>query len=174
MPFRPRFNKYFSGEWNYDSGLGVGLKLIGYPNDLNKFIDLLHGESCNPVATRRILEELKENNVKYTTLMSHLNFDYIGDELKSLGVTMEVIPPAPSDKIQNQELDHLALAIFNGEQQFLYIQMNEKDKADIKNRLEIFRKSFENHNHDFGPYDSDRNKSSKAIDDSRRKKHFHQ
>lgn len=155
MGFRPKFNKYFKDEWNYNPEDGVGLKITGYPTNLNVFIELLHGESCNPIATRRILEELKEKNVKYTTLMSHLNFDYIGDELAKIGVKIEVIPPAPSDKIQNQELDHLAFAIFNKQQKLENVQMNKDDKGEIIKRMELFKKSYENHKQDFGPYDPD-------------------
>lgn len=163
MPFRPRFNKYFSGDWEHDSSSGVGLKFTGYPNDLDKFMELLHGESCHPVATRRILEELKEKNVKYTTLMSHLNFNFIGDELKKMGVSMEVVPPAPSEKLQNQQLDHLAFAIFNGKQDFPNIHISNEDKQEVEKRLDVFKKSYESHMTDFGPYDPNPQKSSDAI-----------
>jgi hypothetical protein len=155
MKFRPKFNKYFKNDWIYNPEDGVGLKITGYPTNISAFIELLHGESCNPIATRRILEELKEKNVKYTTLMSHLNFDYIGDELHKIGVKIEVIPPAPSDKIQNQELDHLAFAIFNNQQKLENVQMNKTDKDEIMKRMEVFKKSYENHKQDFGPYDPD-------------------
>lgn len=170
MPFRPEFNSYFSGAWDYDSSEGVGLKLTGFPMDLNKFIDLLHGESCNPVATRRILKELKEKNVKYTTLMSHLNFNFIGDTLKEIGVKMEIVPPISLDKVQNQELDYLAFDLFNEKQKFEFIQFGENDKAEIKSRLEIFTRSMEEYNFNFGPYDDDPKISRIFIEDSQKKK----
>jgi hypothetical protein len=154
MKFRPEFNKYFNGEWNYNQSEGVGLKLTGYPTDINKFIDLLHGESCNPVATRRILKELNENKVKYTTLRSSLNFNYIGDHLKNIGVIMEIIPPAPLDKIQNAELDYLAFDLFQNKQQMQFIQLGEKDKKEIEARLTLFKKSLEEHQSDFGAFDN--------------------
>lgn len=141
MSFRPKFNKYFSGQWDYEQFEGVGIKLKGFPVDIKKFIELLHNESCNPVATHRILKELKDNNVKYTTLRSHLNFNYIGDELKDIGVTMEIIPPYRLDKINTTELDNLAFDLFMNKQKFEFIQLNEEDKREIKNRLEIFKES---------------------------------
>lgn len=170
MHFRPKFNKYFSGIWDYDSSKGVGLKLTGFPTSIDKFIELLHGESCNPVATRRILQELKEKNIKYTTLMSHLDFNFIGDTLKEIGVTMEIVSPISLDKVQNQELDYLAFDLFNGKQKFEFIQLGEEDKQEIKARLEIFTKSIEEYKFNFGPYDDDPKLSRLFIEDSKKRK----
>jgi hypothetical protein len=170
MKFRPDFNNYFNGEWNYNQSEGVGLKLTGYPTNVNKFIELLHNESCNPVATRRILKELNEKKIKYTTLMSHLNFNYIGDQLKEIGVIMEIIPPAPSNKIQNAELDYLAFDLFQNKQQMQFIQLGEIDKKEIEERLAIFKESFDKHQSDFGPYDRDYNISNQSLEKARKKK----
>jgi len=155
MSFRPEFNKYFKDKWDYSISAGVGLKLIGFPNDLDRFIELLHGESCNPVATRRIINELKEKNEKYTTLMAHLNFNYIGDTLKDLGVKMEIVPPISADKLQNLELDNIAFDIFKNKQKINFVQMDDLDKQEIMNRVDLFQKSIEEHYSNFGPYDDD-------------------
>jgi hypothetical protein len=170
MNFRPNFNKYFFEQWSYDSGAGVGLKLIGFPTDINKFIELLHGESCNPVATRRILKELEEKGIKYTTLMSHLNFNYIGDQLKEIGVKMEIVPPISADKLQNLELDNLAFDLFKNNQKIDFIQLGEDDKKEIKNRLDIFKKSVEKHYCNFGPYDDNPLVYRPALENARQKK----
>ena|SRR5579875_3097280 len=170
MKFRPEFNKYFKGEWNYSESEGVGIKLTGYPTDIDKFIELLHGESCNPVATRRILNELDEKNIKYTTLRSSLNFNYIGGYLKEIGVSMEIVSPAPSDKIQNSDLDDLVFDLFKNKQQIQFIQLNDNDKKEIKNRLDIFMKSVNEHQSDFGPYDDDYNISNQSLEKARQQK----
>lgn len=50
--------------------------------------------------------------------------------------------------------------------------MNEKDKSEIKNRLDIFKKSFKEHQFDFGSYDPDPVKSRDAIQKIRSKKPY--
>lgn len=102
-PFRPKFNKYYTGPWEFSPQDGVGLALTGKPTDVHAFIEALQMESCSPVATRRILDELEAGRTKYTTVRSYLQFDRIGDALAEVGVTMVIVPPAePSDPRYDQ------------------------------------------------------------------------
>lgn len=167
--FRPNFDDYFKEEWSYESVQGVGIKLSGYPNDITMFIDLLQGESCNPVATRRILEELKQNGIKYTTLMSHLNFNRIGKELHNLGVTMEVVAPISIKKINNIDLDSAALYLFQNDK--YNIDFNDENQKEVKKRYEEFQQSMNEIPHHFGPYDKNKEISSYHIQLVKRKNH---
>lgn len=168
MDFRPIFNEYFKEEWPYKSYEGVGLKLTGYPTNIEAFFDLLHQQSCNPVATRRILDELKNNGVKYTTLMSHLNFNYIGDKLAELGVKMEIVPPAPLDKIQNNAVDRAARALCEDSQANLdSFDLKDIEKEVAKQRALEFKKSIDWYSHHFGPYDPNESIAKKHLNISK-------
>lgn len=169
MAFRPNFDQYFQGEWPYQSYEGVGLKFTGYPMDIEAFFDLLHQQSCNPVATRRILDELKNNGIKYTTLMAHLNFNYIGDMLEKIGVKMDIVPPAPLDKIQNSAIDRAARDLFENSQTHLdNFDLKEEEKEVAKQRALEFKKSVEWYSHHFGPYDTDENIAKEHMKISKR------
>lgn len=171
MAFIPRFSKYYSDPWPYEAYEGVGLKFSGYPSDITAFIDILQGESCNPVASRRILLELETKGVKYTTLMAHLNFNYIGDSLKALGVTMEVIQPISLDKVQNGDIDSAVLSLaLQGEVNLDKYFLNDIEKQEIPIRLEQFKASIASYKHHFGPYEPDRAFSSEQINITKQKK----
>ena len=153
MAFRPKFDKYFDEEWIYNSSEGVGMKLSGYPNDITAFIDLLHKESCNPVATRRILDTLKNEGVKFTTLRSHLNFDNIGDALALLGVAMTIVPPQSWDKLQNQDIDYLAFKLSVPNKTFNFkFNLNPEEELEAHSRAKLFKNSFEENPSTFGNY----------------------
>lgn len=112
MKFRPKFDDLWPGPWDHDVSAGVGLRFAGYPTDEAKFIEILQSESCNPVASRRILIELAAKGEKFTTVMAHLPFNRLAREFKELGVTIEVIEP-----IQIQDactVDSIALSIAVG------------------------------------------------------------
>lgn len=145
-----RFTKYFKGQWNYPYEMGVGLKLSNTPIDKEKFIDDLQGESCNPLATRRILEQLIEKGYYLTTCASSLDFDRIGDNLKRNGVDMEIIPPIknPTDG----SVDAKALCIYWGEDIDSISFIDEKEKEEVVSRLKIFRKQMEELPYTLGPY----------------------
>ena len=169
MDFRPIFNEYFKEEWPYKDYEGVGLKLTGYPANIEAFFDLLHQQSCNPVATRRILDELKNNGVKYTTLMAQLNFNYIGDKLADLGVKMEIVPPAPLAKIQNTAIDRAARDLYENPQANLdSFDLKDEEKEVAKQRALEFKKSISWYSHHFGPYDSDQNIAKEHLNISKR------
>ena len=72
---------------------GVGLRLDGYPNDIEQFNWILAKEGCHPKAAKRILERIDINGSDLLTVMSRLNFDYIIDELGKIGVQVSFIIP---------------------------------------------------------------------------------
>lgn len=158
MAFRPIFDQYFQGDWPYQQYEGVGLKFSGYPNNIEAFFDLLHQQSCNPVATRRILNELKYNGIKYTTLMSHLNFNYIGDKLAGIGVKMQIVPPVTYNKIQNLDIDRAARELYKDPKTNLEnFNLNSEEAQIAQQRALEFKKSIEWYCHHFGPYDHNEN-----------------
>ena len=159
----PRFNKYYNGEWPYSPRDGVGLKLTGYPTDIDQFLEILHGEICNPVAARRILDALEKDNIKYTTLMYHINFNYVGDMLKELNVKMEIVPPAPSEKLNNQEIDFVVLDIALGGKRPSASQFKPDELPQVDDRLAAFKRSIAQHEHDFGPYDKNKDISESTF-----------
>lgn len=145
-----KFGKYYTNKWQHDLSLGVGLKFTGKPTDLDAFIELLQGENCNPVATRRILDDLMQEGIRYTTVMSHLDFEYIGDELAKLNVIMEIIEPKiPSF---DTEVDTNALLLIQNEQPML-AGMSEEAKQEVYNRYHKAKEHFNKYNQNLGPYD---------------------
>jgi hypothetical protein len=153
MTFRPKFNDFYKVEWPYAQQDGVGLKLTGYPNNIDTFLDILHGESCNPVAARRILDELHEKGEKNTTLRSHLDFNRIGNEFKSLGVKMEIISPLPYDKVHNQSIDLAVLnLVLHNEPNIEHFCLTHEEKEKVFSSLVEFKKSLKEHEHDLGCY----------------------
>lgn len=154
MKTKPQFENYYTGSWPYEQSRGVGLRLSGYPTDIEKFFDLLHQQSCNPIATRRILDELKEKGEKYTTLMYRLNFNYIGDKLAQIGVKMEIVQPAPIKQLQNEMIDNAALALVRDTDAPLHhYELTPEEINEVKSRYSAFQKSLNWFNHHFGPYD---------------------
>lgn len=145
-----KFDKYFQGEWPYETHAGVGIKLSGIPNNQEKFISILQSESCNPLATRRILAQIIEKGFYLTTCVSTLNFNYIGDCLKEINVKMEIIPPIenPTDG----SVDMNALQIFKGKSIDTIYFKNEQEKKETLDRLAIFNKHLEEMSNDLGAY----------------------
>jgi hypothetical protein len=88
--------KYHRGPWPHSKDAGVGLALSGRPTDPHVFIDILIGASCPLVATRRILTDLEAGNTRFTTVASVVHFDWVGDELAKIGVTMQIVTPRPN------------------------------------------------------------------------------
>lgn len=84
---------------------GVGLRLDGYPKDLEQFNWILAKEGCHPKAANRILKRIILNGFDLLTVMSRLNFDWIVDELGKIGVTVTFIKPLSgwSDKYDDGE-----------------------------------------------------------------------
>jgi hypothetical protein len=143
-----RFGAYHSGDWPYAHPDGVGLALAGAPTDVHAFIDILHGVSCNPVATRRILAELQAGQTKLTTVRANLNFIEIGDDLARVGVTMSIIPPGePGDP----DIDAQALAIVLGAMPNLATH-TEATQSEIAARAAHLRRSMTEIPHDFGKF----------------------
>lgn len=169
MPFRPKFNKYFSGLWEYSGNDSVGLRLTGYPTDVVKFLDVLQNESCNPVAARRILAELEIKGEKYTTLMANIDFDYVGDELKELSVTMEIVPPVEQAKINTQILDRAVLEMVEKKTQNSSLKLTTEDHLKLVSLLKEFKKSIEIIKYNFGPFDKDPKISQEAQERRRAK-----
>lgn len=154
---KPRFGKCYTGDWPYESSAGVGLSFQGVPTDYKKFLDIVMGESCNPVSARRILKILESGEKKYVTVMDGLNFEYIWESLKEIGVTMEVTPPYEYEKegydyIQkNSEIDRAVLETIKNKD-------NSVDLKDInieiyEERLKATRESLEVQPHNFGRYE---------------------
>lgn len=164
-----KFDRYFKGDWTFSYDDGVGLKLTGFPSNEQAFLDILQDESCNPVAARRILASLKKEGVRYTTVMSYLNFNFIGDELKKVGVRMEIV--APGGKRNTAHIDGYAFDLFKKNQGpvFQYLSDLEKnshlsktEKNEVLHHYEEFKKNIELFKSDFGPYHLDRQKSEEA------------
>ena len=72
---------------------GVGIKLEGYPKDVDRFYQILLSESCHRKAANRILERISINGYDLLTVMSYLHFDWIATELKKIGVVLTFIEP---------------------------------------------------------------------------------
>lgn len=108
-----RLGRFWPDPWPWEEHLGVGLRLTGYPRNEEEFLQFLYAESCNPVAARRILKELKQNGVKLTTVQPSFNFARLGDEFERLGVKMEVIPPYDKP-VNNTTVDYAALELCLG------------------------------------------------------------
>lgn len=108
-----KLGRFWPDPWPYPHELGVGLRLTGYPRNEEEFLQFLYAESCNPVAARRILRELKEKGEKLTTVQPSFNFARLGDEFARLGVKMEVVPPYDKP-INNTMIDGAALEMCVG------------------------------------------------------------
>ena len=145
----PRFGKYYTDKWEYDSGLGVGLEFTGFPTDIDTFIDIFQGESCNPLATRRILEELQQKGVRKTTVMPSLNFEYIGDALAKIGVTMKIIEPVKPK--WSDAIDCAAFQIVNDIETSLE-SYTQEEKEEIQRRVKEGYENFKKLGREFGVY----------------------
>lgn len=81
--------------------------------------------------------------------MSHLPFEYIGDELAKIGVTMKVVAPK---KVEfNIGIDGVAFGILQGEKIELD-KYSEVEKKEIERRVSIAKDSFLKICHHFGPF----------------------
>lgn len=94
--------------------MGVGLKLSGQPRNDDELRQFLYSVSCNPIATERIISELRETGTKLTTVQASLNFAYIGDELERLGIRMEIVEPVSTERLNSAALDYAALRLATG------------------------------------------------------------
>lgn len=148
--FQPKFGTYYTKEWLYSDNLGVGLKFIGKPTNINEFLTILQEVSCNPVAAHRILNDLIQHGQRVTTVMNNLPFQYIGDMLKEIGVTMEIVEPKISPFSMNTDI--VAFQLAKGEDANLGIlTANELPEALL--RAKNAQKSFKETPHNFGPFD---------------------
>lgn len=145
-----RIHRYYDGtEWPYEEDGGVGISLQGAPNNVGAFLDILHGESCNPPAARRILADLEAGLVKRTTLTNLLDFNRLGDRLAAVGVRMRVIPPAVP----------AVLDVVDSEVLFRHIgtppRQMESDELEqlVLDRLAHFDSSVACRPHHFGPFE---------------------
>ena len=107
------YTKYHRDPWPYPKNAGVGLALSGRPTDPCVFIDILRGASCPLVATRRVLADLEAGNTRFTTVTAAVHFDWVGDELAKIGVTMQIVPPRANPNITRY--DDAALGLLKGE-----------------------------------------------------------
>lgn len=145
---RPRFGTLFEGPWPYPPEDGVGMRLEGVPNDPHAFIDTLQGYSCNPAATRRILDTLQRGDAKYTTVSPRLAFDDIAVSLARLGVTLTIVPPATPD---DPTPDHLVLRLVRGEAVDL-TQLPQEVARIVEERRVLMEESLRALPHDLGAY----------------------
>lgn len=88
-----KFKHLYVGEWLYEKSIGVGIHLIGKPSSSDDFIDVLGDFSCNRFAALRILNELMVTGERKATVMYHLDFLKLEQEMKLLGVELKIIPP---------------------------------------------------------------------------------
>lgn len=151
-----KFDKYYNGEWKYDLSLGVGLSFSGVPNDYKIFLDIMQGASCNPVSARRILNVLESGEVKYVTVMSRLDFNQIGDELKMVGVEMQITSPYnykdSNEILNNSMVDEEVLSLLLNNKS-IYKDLEGDLKLLSKERLLEFKESVKNRPHNFGLYE---------------------
>lgn len=105
--------KYWPGLWPHSSGEGVGLCLTGVPTNESRFIEILQNESCNPVATHITLRALKDDGIKLTTVTPGFNFERLIEDLATVGVTCNLVPPRKQQKDLNQ-IYYMALQIALG------------------------------------------------------------
>lgn len=145
--FRPNFDRYFTGDWNFYAYEGVGLLLTGAPTDEIEFIDLLHSFGCPPTATRRILEDLIANKSRPTTVRSHLDFNELGDGFAEIGVTMQIV--APIDEPANTAYDMAAFRLLKGNQNAL-IGLTDAEAAHVRALHAVAAASLERLPHNFG------------------------
>lgn len=76
-----------------DKSNGVGLKLTGYPTDVERFKWILAKEGCHPDAADRILKRIENAGFDNLTVMNRLPFNWIKENLAQIGVIMDFIPP---------------------------------------------------------------------------------
>lgn len=93
MSSREKFKHLYDGEWLYEPSVGVGIHLIGIPLSSEDFISTLANFSCNRFAALRILNELMLSGERKATVMYHLDFLKLEDEMRLLGVELKIIPP---------------------------------------------------------------------------------
>jgi hypothetical protein len=74
---------------------GVGLRLEGYPTDVEKFYWIVAQEGCHPKAAKRILDRIILNGYDLLSVMSRLNFDWIVSSLAEVGVVVTFIDVLP-------------------------------------------------------------------------------
>lgn len=67
--------------------------MTGYPNNVERFNEILMGCGCHPVAVQRILSRILEKGYDLLTVQSTLHFDTIEELLQPLEMKMEIIPP---------------------------------------------------------------------------------
>lgn len=89
-----RFDLIYFDEWKYCFWDGVGLKFEGIPYNEKEFVEYLQDQSCNPVMSHIICDELIDKGIRYCTVMSHLNFNKIHYDLLKMGVKMSIVKPA--------------------------------------------------------------------------------
>ncbi len=84
---------------------GVGLRMDGYPNNIEQFNWILAKEGCHPKAASRILDRITLNGYDLLTVMERLNFDWVINELAAIGVVVTFITPLEgwSDKFKDGE-----------------------------------------------------------------------
>ena len=88
-----KFDEIYKDEWKYCFSDGVGLKFEGVPTDEKAFVEYLQDQSCNPVMSHMICDELQTKGYRYCTVMSHLNFNKIYYDLLKIGVTINIVKP---------------------------------------------------------------------------------
>ena len=155
MPRRIKFEDFHQGEWPYPLDMGVGLSFEGIPNDYQIFLDILMNASCNPVSSRRILDILERNEIKYVTVMSLLDFNSIGHALAGIGVVMKIVPPFEyKDTNRPNDNDLIDRGVLEFVQDgTMDIKFNETDQLIFEQRLKDFTSSIANKPYNFGPYD---------------------
>lgn len=146
-PFVPTFDRYYTGDWNFSAFEGVGLILSGKPTDQHEFIDVMQGQGCPPTATRRIMEDLLAGQTRYTTVRSGFNFNNLGDQFASVGVTMQITAPAPEPA--NTHYDNVAFQLLKGHTGGL-VGLSEEEVRHVRNLHAIAEASIQRLPHDFG------------------------
>jgi hypothetical protein len=89
----PRLGTLWNGKWTYSQFDGVGLRFEGLPTDVDAFVLILASYGCHPKATERILNRLRSRGYDELTVMSHLDFISLAQDMNKLSVAFSIIPP---------------------------------------------------------------------------------
>lgn len=74
-------------------GNAAGLKLIGLPNNIERFYIVLGAEGCHPKAAHRILNRIYKNGYDELTITSLVNIEWVQSELSKIGMEVKFITP---------------------------------------------------------------------------------
>jgi hypothetical protein len=95
-PFRPRFNRIYSGEWPYSSRECVGIRMVlGNHFDEKEFRGVLNAFECPEFLHNAMVDDMRREGFRECTVRAHIDFNILAIRLRNAGVTLSIIPPMP-------------------------------------------------------------------------------